>query len=161
MAKKLDFKTISRRVAYENGVRRCPCCGVQLLWRGPPKGNQNTVASVDHIIPKSMGGTNSIKNMFIMCQKCNTKRDTQCFVTFVTEHGVSKHQAEELYRQAHIDTLQVMIVNLFQAPKPDQDRNQIIVANKKLRKQMQDVVKNYVDYFGDHLPEFQLLEKVL
>jgi hypothetical protein len=35
---------------------------------------QETRATIDHIIPKSKGGTNQSINTQILCEKCNTKK---------------------------------------------------------------------------------------
>jgi len=152
------FKKAARQLAYNNGVTHCPCCKVQLVWKPLPNATQKNFATVDHIVPNSMGGANVATNMFVMCQKCNHNRDTECFVKFVTRHGVSKTYAEEIYRRAHVVTLQVMIQAQFtQNDSPDVIKN----TNKRRRANIRRIVQNYVDYFGDHLPEFELLEKIL
>lgn len=153
------FKHNARNMAYENGVRRCPCCNVQLVWKAYPTKVQKNLATVDHIVPKSIGGADHQDNLLIMCRMCNSNRGDQCFVEYLVKHGVSKYKAEELYKKAHIVTLQRILVLQFTHNNPC--RKQTYDHNKRQVSRVKKVVKNYVDYFGDYLPEFELLERIL
>jgi hypothetical protein len=153
------YKKVTLQSAYADGLRRCPICCVQLVWKPSLPVPQKNLATVDHIIPDSMGGADTSDNMFVMCRQCNNLRGTQCFVKYVTEAGVSKSLAEELYRKAHIVTLQIMVASQF--TQVHKDHSDVIKLYRKRRKQLKSVVKNYTDYFGDYLPEFQLLQKLL
>ena len=44
---------------------KCYWCGKQLEFN---------VATLEHIIPKSIGGTNAYENLTIACQSCNSKK---------------------------------------------------------------------------------------
>lgn len=35
---------------------------------------------VDHLIPKSLGGTDDIENLRVLCRRCNTKRQNKMVV---------------------------------------------------------------------------------
>jgi hypothetical protein len=153
------FKKTSLKLAYENGVLRCPCCGIQLVWKAHTSNVQKNLATVDHIVPQSIGGADTTENMFVMCRKCNEFRGNSCFVTFVTERGVSKSLAETLYKKAYIATLQTMI--MIQFNHVIEDKKQALKINKKRRGQIQKMIKNYTEYFGDYLPEFQLLQRLI
>jgi hypothetical protein len=155
----MRFKTVALQAAYQDGLRRCPCCNVQLVWRANTENLQNNLATVDHIIPKSIGGADTSDNMFIMCRKCNTLRDTQCFVKFVSDRGVSKSLAEDVYKKAHVATLQSMIYVQF--TQNILERDVARKTNKKRRNHIRNVIKSYSDYFGDYLPEFQLLQRLV
>lgn len=52
----------------------CSCCGSPLDY-GLGKNNINKedvhTPSTDHIVPRSMGGTNDISNLWIICNRCN------------------------------------------------------------------------------------------
>lgn len=52
----------------------CACCGSELDY-GLGKNNTNKAdvhtPSTDHIIPRSMGGTNDLGNLWIICNRCN------------------------------------------------------------------------------------------
>lgn len=64
----------------------CPCCGSKLNY-GIGKNNTGKkdyeTPSTDHIIPRSEGGTDSIDNFWVICERCNrfknnaTREDTQ------------------------------------------------------------------------------------
>lgn len=153
------FKKNTLQIAYQNGLRRCPCCNVQLVWKSNVACPQSNLATVDHIVPRSMGGADNTENMFVMCRKCNNLRATECFIKFVTDRGVSKSLAEELYKKAHVVSIQTMIEVQFVSVAPNKET--MLKNNKKRRKQMRDMVKNYTAYFGDYLPEFNLLQKII
>ncbi len=52
----------------------CACCGSKLNY-GLGKNNVNKLdihtPSTDHIVPRSMGGTNDLSNLWIICNRCN------------------------------------------------------------------------------------------
>lgn len=153
------FKKTAIHTAYQNGLRRCPCCDVQLVWKANIENVQKNLATVDHIVPHSIGGADTPDNMFVMCRKCNERRGDTCFVDFVTSHGVSKTLAEDLYKKAHVVSLQTMIMVQFNAVI--EDRKHALKVNKKRRGQIRKMIENYTAYFGDYLPEFQLLQRLI
>lgn len=146
------FKKTSLQVAYENGLRRCPCCDVQLVWKANIDNIQRNLATVDHMVPRSYGGADTSENMFVMCRKCNEDRGNTCFVTFVVERGVSKIEAEQLYKNAHIASVRHLIGILMNQIQTGTDR-------KKFKNKIKMVVRNYRKYFNDYLPEFDLLPR--
>jgi hypothetical protein len=154
----MSFKKISLRLAYENGVRHCPCCNTQMVWKSFVAEPQKNLATVDHIVPYSAGGANTVQNVFVMCRKCNSERNDACFVEFVTSRGVSKSLAETLYHEAFISTFQTMIYNQFNLSMDRKECNRVC---KKRRKIIRDLVGKYTEYFGDYLPEFKLLQRLL
>jgi 5-methylcytosine-specific restriction endonuclease McrA len=56
----------------------CACCGSPLDY-GLGKNNTDKLdintPSTDHIVPRSMGGTNNIDNLWIVCNRCNTLKN--------------------------------------------------------------------------------------
>lgn len=146
------FKKTSLNIAYQSGLRRCPCCDVQLVWKANPDNIQKNLATVDHMVARSIGGPDTVENMFVMCRKCNEDRGNQCFVEFVVSRGVSKIEAESLYRRAHIASVRHLIGNLMNQAKNRCDR-------RKFKHKIKAVVQNYRKYFKDYLPEFDLLPR--
>ena len=70
---------------YEKGQRRC-LCGRQLVWSGENKNR----ATVDHIVPKSFGGTKRLTNLLVVCQDCNGKRGNKKLSTWAKEQNIPK-----------------------------------------------------------------------
>jgi len=80
----------NRKVDYSTFLNlcknHCPLCASKLNY-GIGKNNVNKkdyeTPSTDHIIPRSEGGTDSIDNFWIICERCNrfknnsTKEDSQ------------------------------------------------------------------------------------
>lgn len=54
--------------AYPKEVHTCKNCQKEVYWNSQPK------ATVDHIVPQKLGGTNAITNLQILCQTCNSKK---------------------------------------------------------------------------------------
>lgn len=53
---------------------RCYLCGIQVVMQ-PKKGGDNR-ATIDHVIPKSAGGTSHSANLKTCCSKCNFAKDS-------------------------------------------------------------------------------------
>lgn len=146
------YKKTALNTAFQNGLRRCPCCDIQLVWKANPTNVQCNLATVDHMVAKSIGGPDTTDNMFVMCRKCNEARGNTCFVEFVTKRGYSKIEAEELYKKAHIASVRHLIAMLMNQVNNGTER-------KKFKNKIKMVVTNYRKYFKDYLPEFDLLPR--
>ncbi len=146
------FKKTALTTAYQNGLRRCPCCNVQLVWKATPQKVQKNMATVDHMVAKSYGGADTADNMFVMCRKCNEERGNSCFVTFVVERGFSKVEAERLYKQAHIASVRNRLAFLMLNMKSVEER-------RNIKGKIKSIVGSYRRYFNDYLHEFDLLPR--
>jgi hypothetical protein len=60
----IDFSNVPSGLRYQvlKRDRRCRLCGV---------GPNESVLHVDHVIPRSRGGSNEINNLQVLCQACN------------------------------------------------------------------------------------------
>lgn len=149
-----------KQKAYDKGLRCCPCCNVQLVWKAANVPDlQKNLATVDHILPKSFCGSNAFENLYIMCRKCNTDRGAQSFVKFVTKKGVAKDIAEDIYKKAHVMSLQHIIKHQFSSKFSDSKSEHI--NNKTQRSRVRKIINNYKEHFGHILPEFSLFEQIL
>lgn len=84
---------------YDNGQRRCHCCCVQLNWTG----NYKNSATIEHMIPKSRGGTLEAINILIMCYRCNAARGNIDWIEWIT---TSKPPKAEWLIQKYLDAVQ-------------------------------------------------------
>ena len=69
-------------------TRFCPCCGVKMWspeWdrrdtgKKKKRGNRdkNALATADHIIPRSRGGTDDLSNLRLICLDCNQRKGSE------------------------------------------------------------------------------------
>jgi hypothetical protein len=66
---------------------------------GPRGGGQ---ASVDHVVPRSAGGTNAHSNLITSCIQCNAKRNDRGVTEFagaLVMYGGSPERVEEIVRR--------------------------------------------------------------
>lgn len=75
--------TLRRKVFYE-GNFTCDICNIKGYEEKFPRGGygyytliHGLYLSIDHIIPKSKGGSHKRENLRILCTKCNSKKGTK------------------------------------------------------------------------------------
>lgn len=51
--------------------------GCQCFWCGKELGDKEQ--TIDHLIPKSRGGSNNLENLRLTCFKCNNSRGNSLF----------------------------------------------------------------------------------
>src|SRR6478735_1475125 len=61
-------RTQLNTIAKRDGTRNCHYCNVVTTKSG------KFMATRDHVIPKSLGGPNSVNNYVLACSQCNTMR---------------------------------------------------------------------------------------
>lgn len=71
--RKITYKKI-RKELYAMSCGICPICGKKIQNKDPS--NKSTYMTIDHIIPKSKGGTRKYCNIRPMCERCNRNRGT-------------------------------------------------------------------------------------
>jgi len=82
MAMKAGVPGALRRLVMREGGYRCCDCGIVGYEKRFPKGNgygfytsiPEVYLSIDHIIPRSKGGSNERANLRILCTVCNTRK---------------------------------------------------------------------------------------
>lgn len=61
----------------------CHYCGVILTWKVKEKTLARTCATLDHIIPVSLGGRDHIDNFVVCCSGCNSRRGNTPYHEYV------------------------------------------------------------------------------
>jgi diadenosine tetraphosphate (Ap4A) HIT family hydrolase/5-methylcytosine-specific restriction endonuclease McrA len=83
-----DREPVSGSIRYEvlkRANQRCECCGVSI--------NEKPI-DVDHIVPRSLGGANSINNYQALCYECNTNKGNRDDTDFRTLKNMFDHRED-------------------------------------------------------------------
>jgi 5-methylcytosine-specific restriction endonuclease McrA len=66
----------------QNG--RCFYCTGDMTYASPPARRRapNTMATLEHLIPRSEGGRSSFPNVVAACARCNNRRGTMSWLLF-------------------------------------------------------------------------------
>lgn len=70
-----DQKIALRHDLWKEVNGRCPYCGTKMWANGihkPRRGSRQ--ATIEHIVPRSMGGTDDLKNLTCSCRSCDSGR---------------------------------------------------------------------------------------
>jgi 5-methylcytosine-specific restriction endonuclease McrA len=67
-----EYKPINRSIVYRQHNYICTSCGVKCVHPNADNYNQSNAATLDHIIPKSKGGSHTYDNVTLLCRLCNT-----------------------------------------------------------------------------------------
>lgn len=84
------YEPISRTIVYRKHNYICTSCGVKCLHPNKENYNQSNAATLDHIIPKSKGGSHTYDNVTLLCRSCNTIKGNK----IVTQLKRNKSQLE-------------------------------------------------------------------
>ena len=80
--RRITYKKV-RKELYAMSGGFCPVCGRRIQNKNPS--DKASYMTVDHIVPKSKGGTRKYYNIRPMCERCNRLRgtiDTRYFVDY-------------------------------------------------------------------------------
>jgi 5-methylcytosine-specific restriction endonuclease McrA len=74
--KTTKFRAWKKKI-FQQQLGKCLECGVSMIF---PEHrmvieDRSSVATVDHIVPLSEGGTNGYENFALICKSCNEKKD--------------------------------------------------------------------------------------
>jgi len=84
-----DREPVSGSIRYEvlkRANQRCECCGVSIL---------DKPIDVDHIVPRSLGGENSINNYQALCYECNTNKGNRDDTDFRNLSAIFEHREKD------------------------------------------------------------------
>jgi hypothetical protein len=94
-------EVVAGSALYRSGWRRSPD-GRYLL--SPPDGHFKRMLTLDHIIPRSKGGTHDADNLRVACSSCNSRRGP----TYVRSERISLKEAR-LYVAVEVDEHELVI----------------------------------------------------
>jgi 5-methylcytosine-specific restriction endonuclease McrA len=87
----------TREYLLEKWGRQCAYCGVK-----------DVPLQIEHIHPRAKGGSNSITNLTLSCEKCNTKKGTRDIKEFLKK---DTSRLEKILKQAFIPLADAAAVN--------------------------------------------------
>ena len=90
-----------REYLLEKWGRKCAYCG-----------KKDIPLEIEHIIPKSRGGTDRVSNLTIACNKCNLKKDNKTAEEF-GHPEIQKKANQSLKATAFMNVVKQRIVNVL------------------------------------------------
>ncbi len=97
----------TREFLLEKWDRQCAYCGVK-----------DVLLQVEHIHPRAKGGSNSISNLTLSCEKCNTKKGTKDIKEFLKKdpsrlEKILKQAKRPLADAAAVNTTRFALLNVL------------------------------------------------
>ena len=91
MALKISLKIWLRNRLAEAQNWKCCWCGCET----DPVHDKRNSATIEHVIPRSQGGTDDPDNLAMSCSRCNNKRATTSVDAFL-EHAIIAYSTQPL-----------------------------------------------------------------
>ena len=85
------IRTEKRLAIYVRDSFRCCYCGADLRHAAPAD------ITLDHLLPRSSGGTNEASNLVTACRSCNSSHQDRPWVDYAT--GGARDRIEQLRRE--------------------------------------------------------------
>ena len=97
----------TRQYLLEKWLRKCAYCGVK-----------DVPLQIEHIHPRAKGGTNSITNLTLSCQKCNIKKGTRDVKDFLKKdfsrlEKILKQAKQPLADAAAVNTTRLALIEVL------------------------------------------------
>ena len=73
------IRDTTRYAVLERAGFKCQCCGSK------PLKNNDVILHIDHIIPYSLGGSDNVDNLQVLCDKCNLSKQNR----FIINHNIN------------------------------------------------------------------------
>lgn len=87
MARREHIPARLRHEVFKRDNYRCRECGAT---------NKETTLEIDHIVPVSKGGSNSLSNLQTLCKKCNRAKHTRTWVGGATDSSSRRNKVKEI-----------------------------------------------------------------
>jgi hypothetical protein len=81
------YEPINRKIVYMKHKYICTSCGVKCIHPNKDNYNQSNAATLDHIIPKSKGGSHTYNNVTLLCRSCNTIKSDKILLDYKRNNG--------------------------------------------------------------------------
>jgi len=81
------YEHINRSIVYRKHKYICTSCGVKCIHPNKDNYNQSNAATLDHIIPKSKGGSHTYDNVTLLCRSCNTIKSDKILLDYKRNIG--------------------------------------------------------------------------
>lgn len=109
------------RAADDAGRVRCVYCQrLLLLKRAPGTGAGMRAATVDHVLPRCLGGRTEPRNMVAACASCNRRKWDDTLESFLTQpgcrEGVESRVAAQLRAPLDLEKGRAMARELYPRP---------------------------------------------
>lgn len=75
---------------------KCPCCGRAVVLPPTPHPYPDDLATVDHVIPQSWGGSNRRPNLQVLCRRCHlnkTEKEKELVLMVFGEQSITPQEA--------------------------------------------------------------------
>lgn len=89
MARREHIPARLRHEVFKRDNYRCRECGAT---------NKETTLEIDHIVPVSKGGSNSLSNLQTLCKKCNRAKHAHTWVGGVTDSSSRRNKVKEIFK---------------------------------------------------------------
>lgn len=97
-----EFSTKKRYALYLRSGGICPVCGNEMTFKVKEAPDRNKF-SIDHIIPRHLGGRNSSENLMGMCARCNNIKTD--IMPDVFKNQFKSAMAEEVLRESEYQNM--------------------------------------------------------
>lgn len=89
MARREHIPARLRHEVFKRDNYRCRECGAT---------NKETTLEIDHIVPVSKGGSNSLSNLQTLCKKCNRAKHARTWVGGETDSSSRRNKVKEIFK---------------------------------------------------------------